>query len=123
MDRLVDRLGADGCVILVRRRPWLLHRRRQLDQLTRPRQRIGLGAAARQQSVVPDAMEPLGQNVQHEAPDELARGHSHRLVAAGPLDPVVLVLERDALRVGADQPARGDGNAVRVASEIGQHPG
>ena len=30
MDRLVDRLGAGGCVILVRRRRWLLHRRRQL---------------------------------------------------------------------------------------------
>jgi len=54
-------------LILIRLRPWFLHGHRQLDQFTRPRQRIGLGAAARQQSVVADAMEPFRQKVQHEA--------------------------------------------------------
>src|SRR6516164_10399717 len=43
------------------------------------------------------------------------------LYRPGPRAPVVLVLECDALVVGADQSARGDGHAVRVASEIGQH--
>src|SRR6476660_4074883 len=31
----------------------------------------GLGSAAGEQAVVPDAMEPLRQDVQYEAPDEL----------------------------------------------------
>src|SRR5215831_2923985 len=121
MDGLVDCLGTGRRVILVRLRLWFVHGPRKVDQLTDLRQRIGLGAAAREQSVVADAMEALRQNVQHEPPDELAWGHSHGLIPAGPLAPVVLILECDALLVGADQSARGNGNAVRVASEIGQY--
>ena len=34
-----------------------------------------------------DAMEPLGQDVQHEAPDELGRCQRHGFVAVRPLDP------------------------------------
>jgi len=59
-------IGTDRRVILVRLRPWFLHVLRQIDQLTHPRQRIGLGAASREQSVVADAMEALRQNVQHD---------------------------------------------------------
>jgi hypothetical protein len=35
------------------------------------------------------------------------------LVAAGPLNPVVLVPERDAGRVGGDEPARGDRDPMK----------
>jgi hypothetical protein len=42
-------------------------------------------------------------------------------VAGGPLDPIVLVLEGDAVLVGGQQPAIGDRDAVRVARQIAQH--
>ena len=66
-------------------------------------------------------MQALGQHMDQESPDELMRRQRHGLVPAGPLDPVVLVLERDAGLVGADQPAVGDRDPVRIAGEIGQH--
>ena len=45
----------------------------------------------------------------------------HRLPALGAVDFVVLPAERDAAIVGGDQPAVGDGDAVRVARQIAQH--
>src|SRR6476659_8280545 len=44
-----------------------------------------------------DAMEPLRQDVQYEAPDEVGRGHGHGLVARRSFNPVILDLERHAL--------------------------
>ena len=91
-----------------------LRRCRRSDQLTRPYDGRGLGAA-RQQTVVPDPVEPVWQDVHEEAADKLVRLKRHGLVAAGPLDPVVLVPERDAGRVGGDEPAVGDRDPMRVA--------
>ena len=45
----------------------------------------------------------------------------HGLVAARPLDPVILPPEGDAGVVGRDQAAIGDGDAVGVARQIGEH--
>src|SRR5258705_741311 len=112
----VGRRGALGSLRLAR---WL-HRYHRSDQLTRPRDGCGLGAA-RQQTIVPDPMEPVWQNVDEEPADELGRRERHGLVAAGPLDPVVLVAERDAGGVGADEPGVGDRDPVGVAGQIGQH--
>ena len=53
-----------------------------------------------EQAVVADAMQALGQHMDQEAPDELMRGQRHGLVAAGPLDPVILPFEGDAGLVG-----------------------
>ena len=64
---------------------------------------------------------PLGQDVHQEAPDELVGRQRHRLVAARPFDPVILPLEGDAVVVGRDQPAIGDGDAVGVARQVGEH--
>src|SRR5262245_39578553 len=97
--------GVIGGRLVCRRRglsPWW-----RRDQLTRPRQRGGLGAASGEQAVVTDAMKAFGQHVQHEAPDELARGERHGVVAAGSFNPIVLVPERNAVLVDADQPAAG----------------
>ena len=116
MGRLVGRRGALGSLLLLRR----LRRCRRSDQLTRPRDGLGLGAAG-QQTVVPDPVEPVWQDVDEEPADELARLERHGLVAAGSLDPVVLVAERDAGRVGGDEPAVGDRDPVGVAGQIGQH--
>src|SRR3979490_1381097 len=67
-------------------------------------------------------MEALRQHVDQEAPDELVGRQRHRFVAGGPLGPIVLVLEGDAVLVGGQQPAIGDRDAVGVARQIAQHP-
>jgi hypothetical protein len=59
--------------------------------------------------------------MQHEAPDELTGRQRPGLVAGRPFDSIVLVAERDANLVGLDQAAVGDGDAVRVAREVGQN--
>ena len=46
---------------------------------------IGFAACAGQQSVVADAMKPLWQNVEQEAPDKLASGECHCAYRACPL--------------------------------------
>src|SRR6185369_4279132 len=95
MGRLVCRLGT-GCRLIHLRRPRWLWERLLGDQLASPSDRVGLGTAAGEQAVVSDAMEPLRQHVQHEAPDELGRFDRHSLVAAGAFDPIILVTEGDA---------------------------
>jgi hypothetical protein len=52
---------------------------------------------------------------------QLVGRQRHRLVAGGPLDPIVLVFEGDAVLVGGQQPAIGDRDAVGVARQIAQH--
>jgi hypothetical protein len=47
--------------------------------------------------------------VDEEAPDELAGGERHRLVAGRPIEPIVLVPEGDAVLIGGYEPAIGDG--------------
>ncbi len=59
--------------------------------------------------------------MQQEAAHELAGLERHRLVARGTLDAVVLPAEGDAALVERDEAAVGDGHAVRVARQIGQH--
>ena len=76
---------------------------------------------AGEQAIVADAMEALRQHVDQEAADELVGRQRHRLVSGGPFDPIILPLEGDALVVGRDQAAIGDGDAVGVARQIAQH--
>jgi hypothetical protein len=68
-----------------------------------------------------NAMEPLGQHVEQKTPDELACIKRHHLVAFGAVAAIVLVAEGDAPLVEADQPRVGDGDAVGLARQIGQH--
>ncbi len=82
---------------------------------------VGGAIAVSQESVVADAVEAPRQDVENEAPDELVGRERHGLVAAGPVDPVVLDPEGDAVCAGPDQAAVGDGHAVGVAAEIGEH--
>jgi hypothetical protein len=56
-----------------------------------------------------------------EAPDELVSRQRHHLVAGGPLDPIVLAIEGDAVLVGGQQPAIGDRDAVGVVRQMAQH--
>src|ERR1700730_15740248 len=63
---------------------------------------VGLAGGAGEQSVVADAMEPLRQNVEQEAPDELARSGHHRWKRPPPGAAVILVAEGHAALVEAD---------------------
>src|SRR6516165_11823601 len=74
-----------------------------------------------EQAEVPDAVEALGQHVHEEPANKLARLEGHGCVAVGAFEAVVLVFERDASRVGGDQAAVGDGDAMSVAGKVGQH--
>ena len=119
MRRLLSPCRAIVSLLLLRR----LHRSRRHrcgDQLAGVRQRLGFGSAARQQAVMPDAMEALRQHVQHEPADELARLQRHRLVPAGAFDPVILVLEPDALLVGVNTAAVRERHAMWLAGEGGK---
>ena len=95
-------------------------RRRRVEQLARPRDVVGAGGAG-EETVVADAVKAVGQDVDEEAADELVGGELHDLVAGAAVGPIVLVFESDAPAIESDQPAVGDGDAVSVARQIGQH--
>ncbi len=76
--------------------------------------------AIAEEAVVADALETVGKDVEEEAADELVGGQRYGLrpVAVA----VVLPAETDlAVVVDADQAIVGDGDAVGVAGDIGQH--
>src|SRR5271166_6389546 len=80
---------------------------------------------AGEEAVVADAVEAIRQYMEEEAADELVGRQRHRLdpclpgrLAAGA---IVLPAESDAGLVEPDQPRIGDGDAVGVAGEIGEH--
>ena len=116
MGGLVVWRGAIGSLLLLR----FLRRAYRIDQFTRSRDGLGLGPT-RQQPAVPDAVETVRQDVDEKSADELARVKRHALVAAGSLDPIVFVAERDAGRVGGDKAAAGDRDPVGVAGQIGEY--
>jgi hypothetical protein len=82
---------------------------------------IGFAAGAGEQPVMADVMEPFGQDVQQEAPNELVGRQHHGAVSRLPVMTVVLVAEADAALIEGDEPAVGDGDAVGVTGEIGEH--
>ena len=77
--------------------------------------------AAREQAVVADAMQALGQRVDQEASDELVWVERHRRVAGRPIAPIVLDAEGDATGIGLDQASVRDRNAVCIARQVGEH--
>src|SRR5262245_55502649 len=89
-------------------------------QFARARRVCGAGGSGAQ-AVVADAVEARRQDVDEESADDLVCGECHALVSISALDSVVLPLEGDAVLVECDQAAIGDGNAVGIAGEIGQH--
>ncbi len=66
-------------------------------------------------------MEPVRQNMQQEAPDELVWLERHRAKPRLAFAAVIFVAERHTALVEADQPAVRDGDAVCIAGEIGEH--
>jgi len=74
-----------------------------------------------EQAVVADAVQALWQDVDEEVADELVGGERHLLVSIAALDAVILPLEGNALLVAGDQATVGDGDAVGITRQIGQH--
>ena len=68
-----------------------------------------------EQSIMADAMQPLGQDVDQETADELTYCECHRRMPLGSLEPIVLDLERDRVGIGSDKALVRDRDAVRVA--------
>ena len=88
---------------------------RRGDELASASELFGAGASTiDEQAIVPNAMESLGQHVHEEPADELAWLQRHGLVPVRALDTIVLVFERDAVRVGRDQAAVGEGDVAGV---------
>ena len=93
---------------------------RHLQQLTRSSQVLAGGRRWRA-GRSGGCDESRGQDMQQEAAHELLGAERHRLVARLALGAVVLPAEGDAALVECEQAAVGDGHAVRVAGQIGEH--
>src|SRR5438132_10896949 len=83
---------------------WIRHCHWRGDQFSGTRD-VGLAGGAGEQSVVADAMEPLRQNVEQEAPDELAGRERHRAKPLPGVAAVILVAEGYAALVETEQAA------------------
>ena len=94
--------------------------RRCVEQLTRSRDVLGAPAVG-EETVVSDAVETVGQDVNEKAADELVGVERHKLVASAELGPVILPFESHALAVEGDEAAVGNSNPVRVARQVGEH--
>jgi len=80
-----------------------------------------IGARAAGEQAVVDAVEARRQDVDQESADELGGGESHDLLAITTFGAIVLPSEGHAVAVAGNQPAVGDGDAVGIARQIGQH--
>ena len=110
------RLTIAGAVGVTGRNLW----RRYIEQLTRSRDIRGAPAVGKE-TVVSDAVETVGQDVDQEAADELVGVERHKLVASVGRGPVILPFESHARAVEGDEPAVGDSDPVRVEGQVGEH--
>ncbi len=110
------RLTVAGAVSITGRILW----RRYVEQLTRSGDVLG-AAAVGEETIVTDAVETVGQDVDQEAADELVGVERHEFVASLELGPVILPFESHALAVESDEPAVGNSDTVGVPGQVGEH--
>jgi len=96
----------------------LLFWRRDVEQPSTEVQ-LHLPMTIGKQTVMMNAMEAVWHGVQQEATDELVCMQRHPLLATA--GSVILPSKGDAIAVHADEAGIGDGDAMGVATEIGQH--
>src|SRR6202023_58305 len=116
--RVRERLGLVG--LGTAGHPGLGLCRLHVQQAARLSDVVAAGAAGKQ-AVVANAVEALRQDVDQESADELGSGQCHDLLAITTFSAIVLPSEGHAVAVAGHQPAVGDGDAVGIARQIGQH--
>ena len=72
----------------------------------------------REKTKIPDSHEALRQHVQEEAAQELGSQQGHRTLSAAAS--IVLPSEDDAFAIECQEPMIGDGDPVRVSTEVAQ---
>ncbi len=75
----------------------------------------------REQAVIPHAVEAAREHMQEDAPDELRRGQGHGLLTRCVGTAVVGVAEPDLPRVEGEEPLVGDGDPMRVPTDVIEH--
>ena len=113
-----ERLGLVGLGVVGS--PGLGLCRRHVEQMARSGDVVGARATG-EEAIVADAVEATRQDVDQETADELAGGECHDLLTITTFGAIVLPSEGDTGVVAGDQPAVGDGDAVGIAGQIGQH--
>ncbi len=68
-----------------------------------------------EEAVMSDPVLASGQDVDHEATDELVSGECHGFVAPRSVDAVIFDTEGDAVGIGADEPTVRDRDPMRVS--------
>lgn len=66
-----------------------------------------------------NAVKAVWNRVKQETADELVRIERHQLLLAG--RSIILPSEGDLVSIDVDEAGVGDGNAMGIAAEIGQH--
>ena len=74
-----------------------------------------------EQSVMTDAVEATGQDMQEKTADELVGVQSHGLVAIGFFGAIVFPLEADTMLITGDQTAVGDGDTMGIAGQVSEY--
>jgi len=82
---------------------------------------VGPAGRACQQTIVPDAVEAVRQDLDQEAANKLRRGQPHHLLPVARFDAVILPAESDGLGIGADQARIRDRDPVGVSAQVSQH--
>src|SRR5271169_537943 len=80
---------------------------------------LDAAVAVGEKAIMPDALEPVGQDVQEETADELGGVERHAL-GCGSVH-VILPGEGDAGLVASDETVVGNSDTVRVAAQVGEH--
>ena len=89
-----------------------------LTQQRAARRKLRRATAIAQDTVVPNAHEPLGQDVQEETPHEFLRFQGHDVPCVAPVR--IAPLEGDLAMVERHETVIADGDAVGVAAEVAQ---
>ena len=77
--------------------------------------------AVGEQTIMADAVQAFGEDVDQEATDKLVSAERHRPVSLMALAPVILDAECNGVRFGLNQPSVRDCDAVGVARQVGKH--
>lgn len=80
---------------------------------------IGGALAVGEQTVMSDPVEPIWEDMDEKASNELKRFKGHGLLPIATVGAVIFVSEGDAIFVGRDQAAVSDGDAMSIAAKIG----